>query len=215
MPEQATLERKSVAVLAPKVSGAAKVTPRKPVGRGWSWPFGWFTTCVAFAVLVTVLFYAVPHFYPRWERLGHTMLGLLITGCALYCSSLSWVKKLPTSWRKRFQSSITKGHLWVGLLTCWFILIHTGFRLVEGFNVPHFLLLWFYVMLVSGLIAHWFVGMQVLKKEATGSAKKEKAGWLISAGYEVSMFVHEVLHYGFYVLLLLHVLVYFYFGRFV
>ncbi len=174
----------------------------------------WAIRCLFVGVLITLGFYSVPLIYPQLERLCYTSVGLMGASGAVFCSSLSWVKMLPMFIRKKFQSALDHGHAWIGLLSCWCVLLHTRFTINEYWSVHKLLLVMYYIMIGFGVVAYWFHGMQILQKDAKGSTKREHAGWLLSYAYETSKFIHEVIHYFFYALLLLHVYAFFYYGRF-
>lgn len=174
----------------------------------------WAAGC-AFACVLCTLLYCLCPIFPGMDRAFHTILGLISAAGMTFCGLLPFVKKLPKGkFKKWLQPRMTNGHPWVGLMICWTVLLHSNFCTIKWWTVHTLLYFLFLAVSLTGVISLYFRQFQVFKKDAAnGSAKKQMAGWLMDVGYEYSLYIHTLICPIVFILLVIHVWTYIYYGR--
>jgi hypothetical protein len=111
---------------------------------------------VAVATIAAAAWYASVGFVNGLLPGGSSAPGLslgIVGGLLIVFEFALWPRKKVRVWRIGRAQTWMRAHIWLGLLTVPFIILHTGFR--TGGPLPTVLLLLFAVVIVSGVYGLW------------------------------------------------------------
>ncbi len=167
----------------------------------------WAIWCLVASISATII-HVSASFLPEWDRCVRTLFGLTTASTILFCASLHLVKRTPNWCKRRFQGICDNGHPWIGLFGAWCVFLHTKFRIPIFLTTSTVLYLVYFAVIVCGVVNFYFHNLQVIMKDAKGSAKKERAGLLLRLGKTTSDSLHFGLHFSLYFFLFCHVHMY-------
>ncbi len=151
--------------------------------------WAWFT--VALAVIGALAWWFDPE-ASTIGRGGSTIVGLTLGSLALlfmlFCVALSLKRRVP-HWRLGRAQAWMRGHIWLGLLSVWFVALHGAFER----GGPLTTLLWVLIALVTlsavfGLILQQFVPRLLLHSvpgETLAQQMDRELEWIRKRGEEV------------------------------